>query len=286
MKAIIINAIILMLILVSVIIVVNSFNNNFNFNNINNFAVVLDTGKADCIVIKDDDTIIVIDTAEQEDFHKLQDFLDTQGIKNIDYLIITHFDKDHVGGAADLIKNYNILNIIEADYLKESIYVDNYRDAISDNNIDVLVLKEDLKINLGNMILTLNPSSVTNSNSNDSSIIVILDLLFTNQKVLFMGDAEKERIDEFLNNNSLNNNNNYDFIKWPHHGNYNSKLEDLIKYTNPLAVGITCSNKNPADDKTLELLNKYNIDTYLTSDGNIDIIDIINKYNKIGRAHV
>jgi len=39
------------------------------------------------------------------------EYLKDKGIKNIEGLIITHFDSDHAGGAADLIENLNIKNV-------------------------------------------------------------------------------------------------------------------------------------------------------------------------------
>ena len=36
------------------------------------------------------------------------EYLKDKGIKNIDGLIITHFDSDHAGGAVDLIEKLNI----------------------------------------------------------------------------------------------------------------------------------------------------------------------------------
>lgn len=264
MKSIILNALILLLILGSIIFLNNSFSNN------NNFAVILDTGKADCIVIKNNDNIIVIDTAESEDFSKIKKFLDSSNITQVDYLIITHFDKDHIGGASQLIDNYQVLNVIEPSYLKESEYVDDYRDSLKSSPQTVLtILDKELELDFIGMKLI--PTSLEDVNSNNNSIIC--ELVLEGKNILLMGDAEEKRLDEYLSDNNLNN--NYDFIKMPHHGSYNDMLESLIQYADPKAVGITCSSKNPADEETLELLDKYNIKTYLTEYGNIDILEAL-----------
>ena len=81
---------------------------------------------------------------------------------------------------------------------------------------------------------------------------------------------EKKRIREWLKGHP----GEYDFMKFPHHGVYNSALKDLIEETKPEMVAICDSMKNPADEKTLELLRGYstvlrtmNGDITVTCDG-------------------
>ena len=82
-----------------------------------------------------------------------------------------------------------------------------------------------------------------------------------------MGDSENLRIKDFINSN----NSKYDFIKIPYHGNYLKRLDDLLENTNSKYGVITCSNKEGCEDKTLDILDKYNVKKYLTRDGSISI---------------
>ncbi|MBR5746568.1 MAG: MBL fold metallo-hydrolase, partial [Clostridia bacterium] len=61
---------------------------------------VLDIGKADCIVMRHKGQVLLIDTGEEENLPEIESHLSSRGISKIDYLILSHFDKDHVGGAA------------------------------------------------------------------------------------------------------------------------------------------------------------------------------------------
>ena len=69
---------------------------------------------------------------------------------------------------------------------------------------------------------------------------------------LFAGDIEKQRIADMLSQGRVQP---CDFLKVPHHGVYNSKLEDYFSKVNMKYAVITCSDKNPAEQKTLDLLS-------------------------------
>ena len=59
----------------------------------------LKVGKADAIVLMCRDETMVIDCGEEDDGREVLACLKSRGVKEVDVLVITHFDKDHVGGA-------------------------------------------------------------------------------------------------------------------------------------------------------------------------------------------
>ena len=63
----------------------------------------LSVGKADALVLKQAGHTVLIDTGEKDDGDKIVRFLKNQGIHSVDLLVITHFDKDNVGGAAKVL---------------------------------------------------------------------------------------------------------------------------------------------------------------------------------------
>ena len=77
---------------------------------------ILKIGKADCIIITDGTTSIVVDCGEEDDGADISAAMDALGISSIDYLIITHYDKDHIGGALTLLKKYKVSKLLEPDY--------------------------------------------------------------------------------------------------------------------------------------------------------------------------
>ena len=83
-----------------------------------------------------------------------------------------------------------------------------------------------------------------------------------------MGDSENARIKDYLNNN----NETYDFIKIPYHGNYLKRLDDLLDTVKPSYGVITCSLDEGCEEKTTELLDNYNIKYYMTKKGAISVL--------------
>ena len=76
---------------------------------------ILSTGKSDFILIECEGKFIVIDTGFYENSTVINDYLNYKGIEEIEYLILTHNDKDHIGGAPTILDNFKIKNLIQAD---------------------------------------------------------------------------------------------------------------------------------------------------------------------------
>ena len=225
-------------------------------------------GKADAILLSKNDKHIMIDTGEESLSKEILNYLNKKNITKIDYLIITHFDKDHVGSASKIIDNLEIGEVLESNYPKNSDYYNNYKKSLENKNIEAKVINGNYEINLDDISLVVNgPDHIYDKNeSNNSSLIV--SVTYKDNKFLFMGDAENARIEDFLSINDET----YDFLKVPYHGNYLKKLDDLFKTKGFKYAVITSSIQKMEDTKTIDLLNKYNVKYYLTRQGDIDIL--------------
>ena len=208
----------------------------------------------------------MIDTGEKELGEEILTYLENNNITKLDYLIITHFDKDHVGSASTIINSIEVDNVIQSNYPKESKVYNKYLSALENKGIEAVTLREDLEFSFGDIYFTINPpleEVYSNNESNNSSLIV--SLKYKNNSFLFMGDAENLRIKEYLSTNNLS----YDFLKVPYHGHYQTTLDELIEVIKPKYSVITSSLEEKEDDTTLELLSNIGSKTYLTRNGSI-----------------
>ena len=79
-------------------------------------------GKADSILLEKNGHYILIDTGEDTLRDDLLRYFESNHIEKLDYLIITHFDKDHVGSASTVIDNLEIGEVLQSNSPKISEY--------------------------------------------------------------------------------------------------------------------------------------------------------------------
>ena len=227
---------------------------------------ILSTGKSDFILIECEGKFIVIDTGFYENSTVINDYLNYKGIEEIEYLILTHNDKDHIGGAPTILDNFKIKNLIQADYEKDTVQYKNYIEAVKRNELTPVLLHNKIVKNINGANITIYPAIKDEyEKSNDYCIIVGID--YGKYRFLFAAYAEDERMREFINENT----GEYTFLKMAHHGIYNNEVGDFLESVSPKYAVITCSQFMYPDRKLVSLLEKYKIKTFYTSSGDISI---------------
>ena len=219
-------------------------------------------GKADAFVITTKEHTVVLDTGVKGFGGTILDGLSKEGIKKIDYLIISHFDKDHVGGAAKVINSIDVGTVLQSNCPKDSSAYEKYTEALENAGITPLTVREEYSFELDGVEFSVDPPSkdvYNDDESNNSSLI--LTVKCQGKTLLFTGDAESERIREFISKGLAVD---CDLIKMPHHGVWDSMLDKLLQNTKPEYAVITSSDDEPEDTKTAELLEKYGVKTFLT----------------------
>lgn len=232
---------------------------------------VMKIGKADCIVLAEESYTVLIDCGESDDGTEIIKHLQEMGTDEIDCLIITHFDRDHIGGAADVIDAFPVKRLLEPDYEPESPDSEEYlayRDAISRNQIQAESLNDDLQLNIGGMRMQIYTANAVYDKNIDNNNSLVVDLTHEGNRFLFTGDIEKQRIQDMLEQRQINS---CDFLKVPHHGRYNSALDDLFEAASPTYAAITCSVKNPPEQETLDALEAVGCIVYSTKDSEVHV---------------
>ena len=212
------------------------------------YVEFLDTGKSDCILIRMDDKVILVDTGESEgdveDYGRIKGRLAAYGINTIDCLILTHFDNDHIGSAHRVLRDYTVRNVYMPDYVRKS---SRYRammemlDAVEDRTVVKRLHNEEITVDMGYGSLTINASGLYKrgqvaSSSGDSEIeadendySLITAVHFGETSMLLLGDAERARMEEFKKDHTET----YDLVKTPHHGNTDQGLRQFLYAATP-----------------------------------------------------
>jgi metallo-beta-lactamase superfamily exported protein len=227
----------------------------------------LSVGKADAIILSTSNHSVLIDTGEKGDADEILNVLHSKAVDSIDYLFITHFDKDHVGGASKIIKNITVENIVTPNYVGNNNEYEKYIKTITEEKIDPVLLTANMSFVLDDVLFEVYPPLEGKYEESDNDYSLAISVTHGNNKMLFAGDAEQTRLKEFDVQFDLE----HKFLKVPHHGVYNDYTKTFLHKVKPEFAVITCSKKNPPDDETLELLKRRDCITYLTSDGNVEI---------------
>lgn len=199
-----------------------------NINVIDNsyYVYFLDVGQGDMSVIKYKNECIVIDTGPSNVYkstYKITDnhikFLHSIGVNNIDLLIISHGDNDHIGNANYLVNNFRVKNVSfnSGDYNELEIGLIK---LLKDKKINYF---KDNEIKYSNKINYLYLNTKVYDNENDNSSVVYLKIYKYN--FLFMGDASIEKEKDILNKYDISN---IDFLKVGHHGSNTSTSKEFI----------------------------------------------------------
>ena len=232
---------------------------------------VIDVGQGDCILIKTpENQNILIDGGDEDSYKIIKSYLKLNKVKNIDIIIATHFDKDHIGSLDEIINNFNVNKIYAPNQTSDSNSYNNLINACKNKNLKLnhLIKGDSIRIAKNTKLDILSPSYIQ-ENSNANSIVFNLE--YFNMDFLFTGDCEETNEVEIVNSYKLED---IDFLKVSHHGSSSSSTEKFIKEATPSIAAISCGYKNQyghPHKSTLDTLEKYGAKTIRT-DINGDLV--------------
>ena len=236
-------------------------------------ADILKVGRADAIVISCEGRFMVIDAGEEDDGQEVADRIAALGGKFIDILIITHFDKDHVGGADILLERIPTGRVIIPGYEGEGAEYSDFIRVMKDKDIEADRLCGSMELSFAGAKVTVEgPEDYhipAGASDYDNNFSLITTVTYGDTVMLFTGDAEKDRLTEWLDKAERGG---ADLLKVPHHGTYDASLIRLLDTVKPRFAAVCDSDKNPADPKTLELLKACGADVLETRYGRISLL--------------
>lgn len=212
-------------------------------------VIFLDVGQGDSAVIFKDNKVIVVDA-----YKDVSQFLKHHYIYEIDYLVLTHTDTDHVLEAETLINDFYVKQLILNGYSQYELMHPNIH-YVKHDNLDI---KNDLGMIFLGPILDF-------KNTNDNSIVFKIDVL--GKSFLFTGDigiqAEAKYVETYGSLLSA------DVLKSPHHGSKTSSSTLFLNAVSPkivvVSVGLFNMYQLP-DDEIILNYRKYGMYIHQTSD--------------------
>lgn len=179
---------------------------------------------------------ILIDGGETEQ-NILVPYLLARKIKTVDYVIVSHFDSDHSGGAREVVEKLNVKNLVISKQAEKSEECSKMLEVAKKNNVKIIIVEAGQTLKIENKIFfsILWPDSknlISENALNNNSIVA--KLTYGKFEMLFTGDIEQiaeERIVEKYGDKLKST-----ILKIAHHGSISSSNESFINAVKPEIV--------------------------------------------------
>lgn len=199
---------------------------------------------------------------------KIMSFYD----RNIDLLILTHPDADHLNGLIEVLKRYEVKQILETGAFDNSTSYQVWHNLIAEKKIPVKIAQvgEIIKIGSGIKMDILYPlQNLENKVIPDSNAgSIVSRLVYDKNSFLFTGDAD-QRIEWQMISSGLNLDS--DILGVAHHGSKNSTSELFLEKVTPEAAVIQVGKNNKYGHPSQEILQRLKNILFLRTDVDDDI---------------
>ena len=213
-------------------------------------VTVLDVGQGQCLLLQSEGKTYMVDCGgsyDEDTADIAAGFLLSQGIDRLDGLILTHYDKDHVGAAGYLLYRVSADVVI----LPEGRGADEWDPVLLKHHKgEVLRGEKSMQIRWEHSVITVYASWTTES-SNESSLCV----LFQPEKcaILITGDRSAVGEEVLLKTAKLPQ---LDALVLGHHGASSSTSEALLNATKPKTALISVGEDNRYGHPSAKVLDR------------------------------
>lgn len=182
-----------------------------------------------------------------------------RGYTKIDYIFVSHFDFDHVGGILSILEELKVGKIIIGKQFENS---ENYEKMIKiarkkkieiiqvDKENDIVI--DEVKFN----IIWPDKENIIKENSLNNNSLV-MKMIYKNFSMLFTGDieeiAERKIIDIYKDNSDILKS---DVLKTAHHGSKTSSINEFLKLVKPKIALIGVGKTNTFGHPNIEVLER------------------------------
>jgi len=192
-------------------------------------TIVIDTG-GDVGRVRSDNPSIFSNT--------LEPYLLGSGVRNVDFLILTHEHYDHIAESIPLMNRFNVRNLIisEAEYSHQIEAIVNEARRL---NIPVHIARPLDRFICGNQVYTFIHDEIDNQDINEDSLVMTVEIDGFN--TMITGDIGHITEAAVLGNNHLSQ---IDFYQVAHHGSRHSNSLEFLDALNVRYAVVQVATRN------------------------------------------
>ena len=236
------------------LVVSNMFISNANTQQLEVHHINVGQGESIYIELPDGSDVL-IDAGKSNYGSTVVNYLKEQE-KNIDieYLIATHPDADHIGGMSEVFKQLNVKNFI---YPTDAPHdTKTWQNVLSLADSEGCTIKDSTPgttFNIGGATMKFIQPSVDYRDNNDDSVVTYLE--YKDVNFMFTGDIEADAEKDMVAKNLVPD---VDFMSVPHHGSKGSSTEAFLEKAKPEHAIVSVGANNSYGHPTADALNRYN----------------------------
>ena len=224
----------------------------------------IDVGQGLAILVQSGGENLLYDGGSRSHADEVVQYLKSQQVETINYMISSHYDEDHLGGLVKCLDTFEVEHVLGSDYVHTSDLFNTFMNTATAHAIIVEYPSVGDTYEFGTGSFTVMAPDGISQNSNDNSVVI--RLVNGNNSFMFMGDAEETSEQDMI---STGMNLDCDVLSLGHHGSASSTSWDLLEATSPSWAVISCGLNNsyghPAEE-TMGKLSDMDIPVFRTDD--------------------
>ncbi len=199
----------------------------------------LDVGQGLSVLVESEGQTLLYDGGPRSASSFVVSYLQERQISEIDYLISSHYDEDHVSGLIGCLNAFDVANVIGADYVHDSSLYDSFMDGVAAQGLTVQHPAVGTEYEFGSGKFTiLSPQNISKESNANS---VAIRLTNGENSFIFTGDADyNSEADMVSSGIDLS----CDVLSVGHHGSATSTSWDFLQATVPEYAVISCGAGN------------------------------------------
>lgn len=215
--------------------------------------VALDVGQGQSVVLHSDGATALLDCGSNSYLDAgdtAADYLQSIGVRRLDYLILSHYHDDHCNGLMTLLARLSVDRLVLPDVEPEDPYRAEVLSLAERYGIPVTFVYEDLTLSLGGASLTVYPP-LSDADMNEACLTALCSA--GEFDALFTADINADTECLLLAAHDLPD---VEVMMAGHHGSRYSTGEDLLAVASPEAVVVSCGADNRYGHPNVEALRR------------------------------
>ncbi|MEH7357789.1 ComEC/Rec2 family competence protein [Priestia sp. 179-F W1.4 NHS] len=212
----------------------------------------IDVGQGDSIYIKaPNGEDIVIDGGNKGKGNAVVSYLKKQKVDDIEVLISTHPDADHIGGLDEIINAFKVENVYAPKVSNNTQAYKDFLNAVKKKKLKIQTAQAGVKLPVKDVNAQIVGPTKTYANSDLNDWSAVVHMAYKKNTFLFTGDAEtKAEADMIKAKKTLR----ADVLKVGHHGAKTSTSKNFLDAVKPKYAVISVG-KNSYGHPTSQVVN-------------------------------